>query len=170
MSNLYFIPLILIGLIIFLILLDVVFIFVKRYKKRMAVYEKLVSFCSNKLSKITICKDKPMDYILEVKNNIYLVKLLSNFKGYELIVDLDKISFRNKKGVLKKINLNDLKNYNYDIQSKKNIKKIVVIYPDCLNMVNYKTQYDIEYIHDELEINGLYFISASNLLDKEDMF
>lgn len=168
--SLYNIGFIILFILIFLILLDIIFNFIKKYKLRHKVYEKLDSLCNNKLSKLTVCKNKPMDYILEIKNNIYLIKLLPNFKNNELIIySENKILFRNQKGISKNINLDELRNFKYEAPTKKVVKKLVIIFPDCLNMVNYKTEFDIEYIHDELEVYGLYFMSANNLLSKEDL-
>lgn len=169
-KELYYIPLYILAFIFLMIILDFIFIIYKHYKIKKDIENKLNKFCNNRLSSLTIVKNKSYEYILELKTSVYLIKLIPNYRQKELIVySKDGWYFRSKNGLLKTLDLKEFMDEEYEVSNHKKLKKLLVIYPECLNMVHYNGEYDIEIIFDELELYGLYTITSSALLNKEEI-
>lgn len=168
-NSLYLIPIGISTLIVLLIILEIVLFFRKKYTFKLKIEKRLRSFCTNKFTKLDVVKDMPFDYRLDMKTNVYLIKLIPNFKLKELIVyDSDKFMFKNKNGKIKSIDLKDIKEYKEEGNTFNKVVKLLVIYPDCLSMIHYKNQYEIEYIYRDTELYGFNVITANYLFNNED--
>lgn len=167
------IPSIIVGsLILAIIIFSIVYALSLKYLYKKKIKNKL-KFFSSKMSdaKIIRAKQMPYDYRIESLTNIYYIKFIRCDKDRNLHIDSEdniyfKKSLKGKK--IKTKGIIPLLNTRLEEHSKKEIKKIFIIYPRSRFIFYKQSEFLEEYIYPDKKIFGAYYISGEDFLNMED--
>ena len=116
---------------------------------------------------------KEYDFYFESRTHIYYIKVVPNFKNYEISVNNKtrwQIIDRKNDGKLKYVeNISELMNYNITFASKKIVKKLYIIYPNAISLVKYINECELAFIYPDTDVYGCNIITYQNLKEHPEI-
>lgn len=167
------IPSIIVGSLIFILGVSrFIYAISEKYLYKRKIKLKLKDFVSRMNdAKIERTKQMPYDYRIESLQYIYYIKFIRCDKDRNLHIDSRddiyfKKSLQGKK--VKTRGIIPLLNTNLEDNSKKEIKKIFIIYPRSRFIIYKQSEYLEEYVYPDKKIFGAYYISGEDFLNMEE--
>ncbi len=138
---------------------------------RHKIFKKLKAFSqNNKMYKLYKMRKMLFKYKLVLRNSIYYIYLLKNNKNYDIHFENGEFYFMDKKLKKKKnINLNEFKNYSLEPNKNRQVKKLIIVYPNCDFIYNHVDEFNSVYVYALEELDSLHIISAVDFMNLEEL-
>ncbi len=161
-------------LVIFLILIcvSIITIYILKILNKRRLEHFLKKLADNENYSFTKVKDMPYDYRLELKYNIYYIKLLYIPNNNDLIIkDKDDWFIRNtqKKKFIKLKNISKMIDFKVENERLKNSVKLFIIYPSYGNIIKYLNLYESEFVYPENDVYSTRIILAKDIYEDSDL-
>ncbi len=165
--------LVVIVLVLFIAVIIVIGI-VKKKKMYFNVEQTLKKYVVNDLFSLKVVRNSCYDYILDIKNAIYYIKVIPHFSNDEICVN-NRIKWQIRNGsfddsVRMVDGIEPLMNMpmNEDNKNKK-MKKLYIVYPSARVLLKYINECEMEFIYPDTDVYGANIVNYSQLLSEENI-
>ncbi|MGM9971582.1 MAG: hypothetical protein ACI35W_04175 [Anaeroplasmataceae bacterium] len=169
----FYLNLMLVFSILIIISISICSIFIHRLRQKHKIEKVFSDLSKNESYNYAKYKDMPYDYKLELKHNIYYIKLLHIDTGKDLLIfDENTWVIKNIDNKRKKLKLNQIKpliDLSVENEGLKTAQKIFIIYPSSGNVIRYINQYESEFVYHNTDIFGCRVCLCKDLFEDSDI-
>lgn len=152
-----------------------IYLYYRHIKMKENILELLATIAKeNKIInyKLRWVKRKPYDIYYETITHIYNIRVLPNYKHKELFLE-SKTKWVMVNHIEEKkhqdAKIKNFINYNPLPQGKKDIIKIVLVYPNAKAIIKFINQCELNFIYDDKEVYGVKVITYENLYNRHSI-
>ena len=149
------------------------------FYRHQKMYENILNLLANIAKenkiinyKLRRVKRKPYDIYYETITHIYNIKVLANYKNQELFLkDKTNWQFIDHVEDLKhtEIKIAEFINLDSKNQGKKDIIKMILIYPNAKAIISFINQCELNFVYDDKEIYGTKIVTYENLYNRHNI-